>query len=453
MPELETQHVPSGSYHIGKRQPILLQAFLGSCVGVSICDPDTDVGGMIHLLLPDPITPGSNFQAVRYASTGLPLFLEALADAGATLKNMQAVIAGGALVGPISRQDLTLNIGGRTADVAKDILADRNIYVKQSETGGFFACTLQLNMENWKSSIEPVGFSRLSSDDKSPAVPNRNDIMRAAAQIQPIPQVALKILRILDEEDYSIERISKEVQKDQVICAKTLQLCNSALYAKKQKIESLSHALVYLGHELWVKLVISASVQSYFETYNHGYSLCKGGLYHHAVGTATITEKLARYTGKAHPPTAYTAGLLHDIGKVVLDQFVTSSFPLFYRDINNENQNLIEIETRILGVDHTRVGAELADLWSFPASLKEAIQFHHNPESSSRYPELAHLVFMADLLMSRFNTGLEIERLNTETIDKRMAYLGLEKSRFADIVDLIPKEVLRLTSATTETAG
>ena len=451
MQNLETYHVSSGSFHIGKRQPMILQAFLGSCVGVSVCDPDAEVGGMIHLLLPDPITPGSSFQTERYASTGLPIFLEALTEAGATSQNMQAVIAGGALVGPVSQQDLALNIGGRTADVAKKILSDQKILVKQSETGGFFACTLQLNMENWKSSIEPVGFDRLSSDE-SFAAPAHKDIMKAAEHIQPIPQVALKILRILDEEDAGIEKISNEVQKDQVISAKTLQLCNSALYAKKQKIESLSHALAFLGHELWVKLVISASVQKYFETYNQGYSLCKGGLYHHAVGTAATAEKLAQFTGKAHPPIAYTAGLLHDIGKVVLDQFVNSTFPLFYRNINNENQNLIEIEKRILGVDHTRVGAELADMWSFPDSLKEAIRFHHNPESSPRYPELAHIVYMADLLMSRFNTGLEIERLNTQAFDKRMEYLGLEKSRFADIVDLIPGEVFGLTPETTGSA-
>jgi chemotaxis receptor (MCP) glutamine deamidase CheD len=157
MPNLETYQVSSGSFHIGKRQPMLLQAFLGSCVGVSICDPDAEVGGMIHLLLPDPVTPGSSFQAERYASTGLPIFLEALTDAGAALQNMQAVIAGGALVGPVSQQDLVLNIGGRTANVAKNIISDRKIHVKHSETGGFFACTLQLNMENWQSSIEPIG--------------------------------------------------------------------------------------------------------------------------------------------------------------------------------------------------------------------------------------------------------------------------------------------------------
>ena len=453
MSKFDTYHIPSGSYHIGKRQPTLLQAFLGSCVGVSICDPHADVGGMIHLLLPDPVTPGSDFQPERYASTGLPIFLEALVDAGAALKNMQAVVAGGALVGPVSQQDLSLNIGGRTADVAKNILSDQKVHVKHSETGGFFACSLQLSMENWESRIEPVGFSRLSSDDEPPVVPDQNDIIRAAEYIQPIPQVALKILRMLDEEEFNIDKIATEVQKDQVICAKTLQLCNSALYAKKQKIESLSHALAFLGHELWVKLVISASVQNYFETYNQGYSLCKGGLYHHAVGTAATAEKLAKFTGKAQAPIAYTAGLMHDIGKVVLDQFVNSTFPLFYRNMNNENQNLIETEKRILGVDHTGVGAELAELWAFPDSLKEAIQFHHSPESSTRYPDLAHIIYLADLLMSRFNTGLEIERLNTQTFDKRLEFLGLDKSRFADIVDLIPGEVLRLAPESTGSAG
>ena len=79
-------------------------------------------------------------------------------------------------------------------------------------------------------------------------------------------------------------------------------------------------ALVFLGLRLLVKLVICVSVNQFFGHSGSGYSLCKGRLYHHAVGTALIAEKLADYTGSVEPGKAYTAGLLHDIGKVVLDQ-------------------------------------------------------------------------------------------------------------------------------------
>jgi putative nucleotidyltransferase with HDIG domain len=133
----------------------------------------------------------------------------------------------------------------------------------------------------------------------------------------------LKVLRIIDDGAYDIGKVADEVKKDQVISARTIQLCNSAMFTKRSDVVSLDHALVFLGQELFLKLVISAAVQSYYNQSGNGYSLCKGGLYHHAIGTAMIAEKIAATTGKAVPGVAYTAGLLHDIGKVVLDQYIT----------------------------------------------------------------------------------------------------------------------------------
>ncbi|MEJ2286672.1 MAG: HDOD domain-containing protein, partial [Desulfobacterales bacterium] len=144
------------------------------------------------------------------------------------------------------------------------------------------------------------------------------------------------MLRIFNEEPYEIKQVTEEIRKDQVIAARTLRLCNSAFVARRHKIDSLDHALVMLGQQLFLKLVISASLNSFFSQTALGYSLCKGGIFHHAVGAAVIAEKLADITGITEPSSAYTAGLLHDIGKVALDQFIVSSYPLFYRELNEE---------------------------------------------------------------------------------------------------------------------
>jgi putative nucleotidyltransferase with HDIG domain len=146
-------------------------------------------------------------------------------------------------------------------------------------------------------------------------------------------------------------------------------------------------------------------------------------------------------TGKAAPGLAYTAGLLHDIGKVVLDQYITSAFPLFYRRLFKEEQNFIEAEQAILGIDHTQVGGSLARKWSFPPSLIDTVRHHHYPEKAVNNPELAHIVYLADLLMSRFNTGLELERSNTDAFASKLETIGLSVGRFPDIVDLIPAGV------------
>ncbi len=441
MSNLQTNHITTGTYFIGEKQPLILEVFLGTCVGVAMYDTEAEVGGLIHLMLPEPFLPDSTYMPEKYASNGLPLFISALYDAGATRENLKAVIAGGAFVGHITNQDFDFDIGGRTFDIVKRILVEEKIHIEKTETGGFFSCKLTLNMENWEYNINPSGVERLSGDINI-SKPSSADIEETIEHIQPIPQVALKVLRLIGQNDYDIANIALEIQKDQVISAKTLQLCNSAIFARKKRIDTIEHALVYIGKDILLRLVINAALNSFFEQSNTGYSLCKGGMFHHAVGTALIAEKISVFTNKSSPSLAYTAGLLHDIGKVVLDRYIFSSYALFYRGME-EKINMIELEDKFFGINHTRAGEILAEKWSFPQVLTEAIRFHHNPEKSLKNPELTHLVYLADLLMSRFHTGLEIELMNTENLNMRLEILGFSLSDFFEIVDFIPAEVFK----------
>jgi len=392
---------------------------------------------LIHLLLPEPVSRTGATQPEKYASTGFPLFLEAICNQGASKNRLKAFIAGGALVGPVKGTDLNLDIGGRTAETVLKYLKAEKIRVEKSETGGCFTCSMNLNLQTGQCSIEPAPLDMDLTTSES-HLASAGEIDQAMENIQPIPQVALKILRLIDNEGYEVKTLAEEIRKDQVISARTIKLCNSVAFAGSSKVESLDQALVLIGIRLLAKLVISISVNELFGHSGLGYSLCKGGLYHHSVGTAIIAEKLADYTGSAEPGLAYTAGLLHDIGKVVLDQSIVSAYPLFYRKLFEEDENLSDAENEILGLDHAQVGNKLARKWLFPESLCDTIRNHHRPEKATRYLELAHVVYLADLLMSRFHSGLELERLDTETLASRMETIGLSIENFADIVDLIP---------------
>ena len=97
------------------------------------------------------------------------------------------------------------------------------------------------------------------------------------------------------------------------------------------KVDSIDKALLRIGEKKLMLLALSSSMKNFISQAGRGYSLCKGGIFHHSVRTAHISGKLAELTGKAHTDMAYTAGLLHDIGKVILDQYMHSAYPLFYR--------------------------------------------------------------------------------------------------------------------------
>lgn len=447
MARLDRYHVSAGTSFIAPSKPMILSASLGTCVGVALFDAQKKVGGLIHFLLPEPVSTEGALFPEKYATTGLPAFISALKAAGASTENLKAVIAGGALVGPLMPQDLSLDIGGRTAENVKRILEQEGITVVKSETGGFFTCRLNLNLMTFETEIDPICVERYVPDE-IPAVPTLADITRTMDRIYPIPQVALKILRLVDDGHYNLQAIADEVRKDQVISAKTLQLCNSAMFSRGTFIETLDHALLLLGQDLLVQLVISAAVRSFFDLKGLGYSLCKGGLFHHALGTAQVAAMLAVKTGKTTVSLAYTAGLLHDIGKVVLDQYIASAFPLFYRNLTDKGQSILQSEREIFGTDHTEIGRILAEKWSFPDSLIHVIGNHHEPEREVAHAALAHVLYLADLLVTRFHPGLEIERMNGTQMVSRLEKLDLTLAQLPEIVDAIPPSVFQNASET-----
>lgn len=435
--------VPSGSFVISRSRNEILEAYLGTCVGVALWDRSARIGGLLHLLLPEPTGMDKLYQPENYASTGLPLFIHALCEAGASKDRLEACIAGGALVGPLCERDLNLDIGGRTAELVESILQGRKIPVRKAETGGFFTCRLMLNLHDLEASIEPLGLQMRSAKEAQFRKPSPQELDAVMEKVRPIPQVALKIIRLIHDQNRGMSDLALEVRQDQVISAKVIRLCRSAFMGMKTDIDSIDRALVMLGEKRFLQLVISASLEEFYPENGLGYSLCKGGVYKHALGTAMLSETLANFTGAASPEMAYTTGLLHDIGKVVLDQYIAPVSTLFYRETQVEGANLISVEERAFGVTHTQVGARLADRWSLPPTLTEAIRHHHHPEKAQDYPELVHLAFLADLIMSRFLVGQELDRLDTACLGSCLGKLGIRPNQLPVVIDSIPRGMFR----------
>jgi len=446
---METQIVPSGTYVISKQKDLRLEAFLGTCVGLILWDQEANLGGLLHILLPEPTGTDIPFKLETYASTGVPRFIQALIEAGATTERLQASVAGGSLIGPASDQDLLLNIGGRTTEVVQAILGENGIPVNLVETGGYFSCKLALNLNDLKIEIEPIRKSVIELPETDHKRPTPTEIDTAIQQVRPIPQIALKIIRMIQDDKYSMDEIGEEVRQDQVISAKTINLCNSAHFALTTRVDSIDHALVLLGEKRLLMFVVSVSLETVFSKSSQGYSLCKGGIFQHALGTAILSGELAEFTGRSTPDIAYTAGLLHDIGKIPLDQYMTSAAPYFYRAAHEEGAELCKVEKERFNITHTEAGALLGERWSLADNLIDTIRHHHRPEEATVDKDLVTLVYLADLLMSRFRVEHEFERLNTDKIEERMKRVGLSPDHFPIIVDRIPRSILQ----SSQTAG
>jgi putative nucleotidyltransferase with HDIG domain len=433
--------VGAGSYVISRKKQAVLEAILGTCLGVTLCDRLANIGGLIHLILPEPSDLAKPWQPEKYAATGLPLFITALRDAGASTERMQACIAGGALIDPLCDADFIFDIGGRIFEIVENILHMERISIVNAETGGFFTCRLSLNLQTWESRIEPTDIGPALPDTIELKSPGPDGLDRAIEGVRPIPQVALKIIRMINEPGHGLREIAENVRTDQVLSARVLRLCNSAFIGLRKKVDSIEQALIMIGEKQILRMAVLISIEKFFSDSGRGYSLCKGGLYYHALGTAMVAELLANFTGKASPGTAYTAGLLHDIGKVVLDQYMAPAFPFFYRRTHSDGAALTDVEHEMLGLDHTDAGRKLAERWSLTQNLIDTISRHHKPVLEVAGSHLTHLVYLADLIMSRFMVGQELERLDTNGLSLRMQTAGINPDQLPCIIGRIPLEL------------
>jgi len=428
--------VAAGSFIVRSSTTGFLTAPLGSGVGLALYDRAAGVGGIASFLLARPSHGQLNDQPEKYVESGLPLFIAELQAAGADSGRLEAAVAGGST--QIQDADSAEVCGwcGVTADILLEQLRHRQIPVAAIEIGGVRPLSLLLNTRTWKSSIE------LMEDHTPPAAskivpPSKEQIDQAIATTQPIPQIVIKILNLLEEGE-SLSGLVKQIKQDQVITAKVLRFSNSPLYSPGHEITSIDRALVFLGENSLAEIAIAAAVSTTFNETGGGYGLMKGGVYKHALAVAHVAKTLAAETGLVEAGIAYTAGLLHDIGKLFLDRFVVHALPFFYRHASDAEKDYAELERELFATDHLEVGKRLAQQWCLSSALVEVIAHHHWPEQAvAEQQTLVHLIYLADLLSSCYLTGVEMESINTVGLSQRLRTINLAPEQLPEIIERV----------------
>lgn len=428
--------VSPGNYTVRNQSHGFLTAPLGSAVGLALYDRSAGVGGVACYLMPGPSASGSVRNPEQFVESGFPLFISELELAGADLQALEAAVAGGSL----QLKDAEGHDCSRceeTADSLLDQLRRHRIPVATMELGGLKPLSLLLDTQSWAASIE------LMEDPLPPSVskirpPGPDQLDAAIDGVRPIPQVALSILSLLETAG-DLSSILEQVRLDQVIAAKVLRFCNSPLYNPGREITSLDRALVFLGENSLAEIAISAAVSSSYDQACQGYALMKGGLFRHALAVAQVARALASWTGLVVPGVAYSAGLLHDIGKVVLDHFVAESLPFFYQHSADARKDYTELEQELFDIDHPEAGLRLAKKWNLSTPLRQTIAHHHYPErAEAECQVLVHLVYLADLLSTCYLPGVEIESINTIDFRNRLQILGLQPESLSAIIEKLP---------------
>ena len=216
-----------------------------------------------------------------------------------------------------------------------------------------------------------------------------------------LPAAAERVLRITDNENADADELCEAVQNDPVLVARILRRLNSSYYALSQKISDLKAAIGLLGLREIRNLALTVFVSRVFDgNAVHGvYN--RENLWAHSVGVAVASRLVARVCGLAGCEEAYIAGLLHDIGLILLDQTLPRHFQKLIELLNEQTPTHV-VELQMLAFDHAMLGGFVARRWNFPDSVADAIAFHHQPWCyEGQHKELVNVVAVANYLCSR----------------------------------------------------
>lgn len=245
-------------------------------------------------------------------------------------------------------------------------------------------------------------------------------------QIPTIPAVLAPLMRYLQQpvEQLDVQQVTDLLAQDKSLAAQCLQMANSPLYGRWQKVDSLRAAVVSLGFRHVSDIAMSCGVMNMLPNDKSGVNPVV--FWEHSLGCALVCRNLARKIKMGDPAKAYLAGLLHDIGIIVNLWVLPKEFIAAYDIAKSEGIPLCEAEQRSLGFTHCDSGRLLAENWGLSPDLVEVVACHHSPEQSSQDKGLVALVHIADLLcrMSGLNYGYLEQRQVNLFEDKGFALLA-----------------------------
>lgn len=286
----------------------------------------------------------------------------------------------------------------------------------------------------------------------TPLALDREALARDIRSLPSLPTVVQELMLLVRQADTPLDVVTNTLRLDQALSVKVLQLANSPFYGLSGRIDSVRDAINILGMRQLASLVIAAALTLQFEKL-HGQSLHMDSFWRHSIGCAAAARQLAKRAG-LDEPAAFTAGLLHDVGRLVVD----SHYPLeAAQAIAWAEQNDMphcEAERTLLGIDHTELGEWVCRHWRFSSDVIEAIACHHKPPPAGGV-SLIDVVHVADAITH----ALDLAKANTEAVpgihamawnriglqeDELPALLGHIESEFNDLLAVLrpTKEVV-----------
>jgi HD-like signal output (HDOD) protein len=265
-------------------------------------------------------------------------------------------------------------------------------------------------------------------------------------EVATLPAAAQKVLHLTADEKADHERLRDAIQGDPVLVARILRRLNSSYYALSHKVSNINTAITLLGTREIRNLALTVFTSRLFEPNSTHGTYRRENLWTHSVGVAVASRLVSRVCGRGAGDEAYVAGLLHDLGLILLDQTLQRHFHKVIDRINEETPTHI-VESKFLSFDHALLGGFVARKWNFPDAVADAITFHHQPWCyTGPHKDIVQVVAVANYLCSRAGvSSLGIHNVPAPP-DEIYASLGLDQVTLAIIWDELETALQKATS-------
>jgi len=234
----------------------------------------------------------------------------------------------------------------------------------------------------------------------------KQKILSKVSELNSVPASALQAMRKLQDPNSNIGEIVQLINYDPGMTSNILRLANSSYYGCTKAISSLRDAIVRLGAKNILPLITAAIASAAIKTKIRGYGMTSDQLWDHSVAVAVASENLAEMLRVPGDKIAFTAGLLHDIGKVLMGKhMIDKKIRKVFQAALDQSDSLIKTEYELYGIDHAEAGGFLLGKWNIPDSLVQSVRYHHSPFDAEN-PNAA-IVHIADVICVQNNIGFE----------------------------------------------
>jgi len=261
----------------------------------------------------------------------------------------------------------------------------------------------------------------------------KKKILRNVKDLPPMPQTVLKAREIIADPKSDFKELAELFETDQAIAAKILKLANSPYYGMGGKVSSIQRASVILGHKTLGEIIAMGGASSLLGKRLDGYGLDAGALWKHSLAVAFGSRIIAQKIDPSLLNDAFTSGLIHDTGKLILDKHISERWDRFEAFMADGNESFLSAEKAILEFDHAEAAYEVCKEWNIPKTLTIAIRYHHFP-SRSHESVLAYIVHVADAIAMMTGLGLGVDGAFYKMDENAMEFLGLKEELINDIM-------------------